>query len=150
MKIQEANKKDLKKILNLQYIAYQTEAQLLNNPNIPPLKETIEEVEKEFENGIFLKVVDDGCIIIGSVRAYSKDNSLYIGKLMVHPDFQGRGIGTKLIKEIEEICPHQRYELFSSSKSIRNIKLYEKLGYRIFKEETTPGNLKLIYLEKII
>lgn len=150
MIIQKAQKKDLQQILDLQYLAYQSEARLVNNPHIPPLKQTIDDIEKEFENGILLKVIDEDDIIIGSVRVYSQNGTSYIGKLIVHPDFQGQGIGTKLLKETEQIYSNRRYELFTSSKSTRNIKLYEKLGYRIFLEKNISDNLKFIYLEKTI
>lgn len=150
MKIQKAEDKDLQKILELQYLAYQSEARLLNNPDIPPLKQTISEVQKEFESGTILKVVDDTEAIVGSVRAYSRDGTLYISKLIVHPGLQGEGIGTSLLKEIEKVCPHQRYELFTSSKSTRNISLYERLGFRIFEEKPVSNELTFIYLEKTI
>ena len=150
MKIQKAQEIDLRKILDLQCLAYQSEARLLNNPKIPPLKQTISEVKKEFENGVFLKALDGSEAIVGSVRAYSRDGTLYIGKLIVHPDLQGQGIGTSLLKEIEKVCPHKRYELFTSSKSARNISLYERLGFRIFEEKTVSDGLTFIYLEKII
>lgn len=38
--IKRADKADLKAILELQYLAYQSEAKLFNNPDIPPLKTT--------------------------------------------------------------------------------------------------------------
>ena len=69
MIIQKAERKDLQEILDLQYLAYQSEAQLLDNPNIPPLKQTLEEFEKEFDVGTVLKVVDENYVIVGSVRA---------------------------------------------------------------------------------
>lgn len=148
MIIKKAEFYELQNILDLQYLAYQSEAKLLNNPNIPPLQQSLADIEKEYENGFVLKAVAEDGNIIGSVRAYSKNGSLYIGKLIVHPDFQGQGIGTRLLCEIEKIYPHKRYELFTSSKSVRNIRLYERLGYRIFSERMVSDDLKFIYLEK--
>lgn len=145
-----AEKKDLKEILELQYLAYQSEAKLLNNYDIPPLKQTLKEMEKEFYNGMFLKFINDNNIIIGSVRVHKKEGTSYIGKLIVHPNYQKRGIGTKLLQEIEKLCVSKRYELFTSSKSLINIKFYEKAGYKIFKEQKINENLKFIYLEKIV
>lgn|GEM_PF-1324600 len=60
------------------------------NFSIPPLKQTLNEVEQEFENGVFLNAVDDHDIIIGSVRAYAENGTLHIGKLIVHPNSQGQ------------------------------------------------------------
>lgn len=146
--IKKAQKDDLRTILELQYLAYQSEAKLFNDPNIPPLQQTLEDVEKEFEKGIVLKAIDEKNIIVGSVRAHSEKGTVYIGKLMVHPQKQKRGIGTKLLLEIEKEYPNQRYELFTSTKSIWNIRLYERLGYKIFKEVSITEELQFVYLEK--
>ena len=54
--IKKAQKEDLEKILELQYLAYQSEAKLFGNMDIPPLKQTIEEVYDEFHKGIILKI----------------------------------------------------------------------------------------------
>jgi hypothetical protein len=43
----------------------------------------------------------------------------------------------------------KRYELFTGKNSVKNIYLYEKLGYRIFKEEEISKKLSFVYLEKI-
>lgn len=57
--IKKAQKEDLKEILDLQYLAYQSEAKLFGNMEIPPLKQTIEEVYEEFQKGTILKAVDE-------------------------------------------------------------------------------------------
>ena len=139
---------DLEQILKLQYLAYQSEAKLHNNYSIPPLMQTLEDVQKEFQDGIILKATDDTGVIVGSVRGYTKDNTLYIGKLIVHPEYQGRGISTKLMQMIESQYPSHRYELFTSDKSVKNLAIYEHLGYSRFKEISVTPELKLIYLEK--
>ena len=146
--IDKAQACDLKAILELQYLAYQSEAKLFGNMDIPPLMQTIEEVCEEFQKGTVLKAVDDSGDIIGSVRAYEENGTVYIGKLMVHPKMQKQGIGTQLLLAMENEFPNHRYELFTSSKSISNIRLYERLGYKIFKEEAVSEELQFVYLEK--
>lgn len=148
MLISVAELSDLQEILDLQYLAYQSEAALLNNFSIAPLTQTLSEVEHQFENGIILKAVDEDGIIRGSVRAYVKNDTLHIGKLIVHPDFQGNGIGTALLTAIENACPQKRCELFTSDKSIKNILLYERLGYTRYKEHEDTSGLRLVYLQK--
>ncbi len=146
--IKKAQKEDLEEILKLQYLAYQSEAKLFGNMDIPPLKQTIEEVYDEFQKGTILKAVDDGGSIIGSVRAYEDGGTVYIGKLMMHPSKQGQGIGTQLLLEMEKQFPDQRYELFTSTRSEKNIALYQKLGYKIFDEEQVTEELRFVYMEK--
>ena len=79
MIITKATKEDLSEILQLQYLSYQSEAKLLNNFDIPPLKQTLQEVQNEYDNGTRLKVLDDNNRIIGSVRGYIENGTLYIG-----------------------------------------------------------------------
>lgn len=149
MKIVKAQKEDLKEILDLQYLAYQSEAALFGTKDIPPLKQTLDEVTDEYNSGVVLKMLDENNRIIGSVRAKESNDTVFIGKLMVHPDFRGNGYGTMLLKEIEEYFPKKRYELFTSTRSVSNIRLYEKLGYKIFDEKPIDDELTFVYMEKL-
>lgn len=150
MIIKKAEFSDMEEILQLQKLAYKSEAELYNDFNIPPLLQTLKEIEEEFETHVFLKVVKKGNII-GSVRASNIDSeTCYIGKLMVHPNFQNQGIGTKLMQTIEAIFKEcRRFELMTGHNSEKNLKLYEKFNYKIFKTEQLTENLSLVYLEKI-
>ena len=148
MHITKANHDDLHEILNLQYLAYKSEAKICNNPNIPPLTQTYKDIEAEFETGRFLKAVDDDGRIVASVRGHSDIDTLHISKLMVCPDLQGQGIGTMLLKEIERLYPHEKFELYTSTKSERNIKLYERAGYVKYKEQDIGDGLRFVYLRK--
>lgn len=107
MVITKANQCDLSLILELQYLAYQSEAKLLNNPNIPPLKQTLQDVQAEYQKGIVLKALDEDESILGSVRAFRDNDSVYIGKLIVHPTWQRQGIGTRVF-----IMAHHLVESF--------------------------------------
>jgi len=146
--IQKAEMDDLEEILALQKLAYQNEAKLNNDFTIPPLTQTMEEIRAEFGQVLFLKVVQDGRIV-GSVRAYEKGGTCYIGRLIVHPEYQNRGIGSSLISAIEESFNCKRFELFTSQRSERNLYLYVKLGYREFKQVALNEKVTLIFLEKL-
>lgn len=146
--IVRAKEDDLEEILDLQYLAYQSEAALFGTKDIPPLKETLEEVKEECRNGILLKMVSEDGKIIGSVRAHEKDGTAYIGKLMVHPDFRGKGYGSRLLKEIERCYINKRFELFTSTRSVDNIRLYERLGYKLFDQKAVTDELVFVYMEK--
>jgi ribosomal protein S18 acetylase RimI-like enzyme len=148
VKIEKAEREDLNEILELQYLAYQSEAALFGTNDIPPLRQTLNEVVKEYNVGIILKMVDENGIIIGSVRAKENNDTVYIGKLMVHPDYRGNGFGTKLLSEIEHLFPNKRYELFTSTRSVDNIRLYQKSGYKIFSERIENDELTFVYMEK--
>ena len=112
------------------------------------MKQTIEEVIEEFHNGIILKMVTADGNIIGSVRANKQNGTAYIGKLMVHPDFRGRGFGRTLLSEIERYFKGSRYELFTSTRSRENIKLYQKAGYEIFDKRVVKDELVFVFLKR--
>lgn len=140
---------DAEKILELQKLAFQSEALLYNDFNIEPLKQSPAEIKADFNEYLFLKAVFGGRII-GSVKGRMKDEtSCWIGRLIVHPDFQDRGIGTMLMGEIEGRFKNaKRYELATGHKSLRNIHLYEKLGFKIFKKENKSDNITFVFMEK--
>ena len=146
--IMRAKAEDLQEILKLQYLAYQSEADLFGSRDISPLKQTLDEVIDEFNCGIILKMTDDKDTIIGSVRAEERDGTVYIGKLMVHPYHRNKGYGSSLLSEIEKCFPDRRYELFTSTRSLDNIRLYRKLGYRIFARKAVNDELEFVYMEK--
>lgn len=148
-KILEASLEDAREILDLQKLAYQSEAAIWNDYSIPPLTQTVEEIRAQFGNHLFLKAVDERGRIIGSVRASCDAETCFIGKLIVHPDAQNQGLGTRLMQAIESrFQDTRRFELFTGTKSERNLYLYQKLGYRIFKQETLSETVELVYLEK--
>ena len=148
MEISRATRNDLPEILDLQYLAYQSEAELFGSNDIPPLKQTLDELTDEFNNGVILKLVAEENVIIGSVRANLKDGTAYIGKLMVHPNYRRKGLGSKLLKEIENCFPKTRYELFTSTKSLDNIRLYQNNGYEIFDQKEINDELVFVYMQK--
>ena len=149
MKIIPAQLEDMPEILQLQQLCYLSEAKIYNVYNIPPLTQTLEEIERDFSHQFFLKAVINNKIV-GSVRAYQKSETCYIGRLIVHPDYQNRKIGTKLMKEIEAIFKDsKRFELFTGDRSNKNLYLYQKMGYTPFKTEEICNGLKLLYLQKL-
>ncbi len=107
-KITRASEEDLQEILDLQHLAYQSEAALFGRQDIQPLTETLDELIEEYKAGTVLKMVGENGKIIGSVRGKEADGTLYIGKLMVHPDHQRKGYGRRLVTAIEECCPGRK------------------------------------------
>lgn len=146
MQISKARRDDLEAILNLQRAAFESEARLAGHFDIPPLLQTLQEVEQEWREGLILKAVDASGALVGSVRARLTEETAYVGKLMTRPDLQGRGIGTRLLTAIEEACSQPRLELYTGANSLRNLKFYERAGYVRFKEEELrPGVARGIF-----
>ena len=144
----ESNVEEATEILELQKQAYQIEAQIYNDYTIQPLRQTLEELKEEYKGQKVLKVQIENKIV-GSVRAYQKGDTCFLGKLIVHPSFQNKGIGTVLLLTVESLFPDaKRFELFTGSRSEKNLYLYSKNGYIVFKKESLTHNITLNYLEK--
>jgi len=148
MIIENALKKDLADILDLQKEAFTEEAKIYNDYDIPPLKETKDMIEKDFREKTFL-ISRENDKITGCVRAKMVGKTCYIGRLCVLSSFQNRGFGSILMREIEARFKAERYELFTGEKSVKNIYLYKKLGYRIFKTKKESDNVNFVFMEKI-
>ena len=149
--VEMAGKGDLEEILALQKLAFISEAILCGDFTIPPLVQTLEELKLEYSDPrkakIFLKIVQDRRIV-GSVRAFETTGTCHVSRLMVHPDYQRKGLGRRLMQAIEACYAGARFELFTGEKSIGDIIFYQKLGYQIFKTQEFAGKAGLVYLEK--
>ncbi len=149
IRIEAATEQDLEQILQLQKKSFHSQALIYNDFNLPPLVQTIEDLKEEFRLKAIYKV-ELGGNIIASIRCCIRDDTLYFEKLIVDPDFQNRGIGTKIMTDIETKYSSavDRYALFTGHKSVRNLHIYSKLGYKEISQETVSG-YNLIYMEKI-
>jgi len=159
IEVKQASVEDGGTILQLQMRAYLSEAEIYNDYGIPPLIQSFNEIKQEFSHQIFLKAIEKGkeeeeegnqtITIVGSVRAYLDRGTAYIGRLIVKPEYQNKGIGTKLMEAIEQHFKFaNRYELFTGHKSTQNLHLYQKLGYYEFKRVSVNESLTMVFLEK--
>jgi DNA/RNA-binding domain of Phe-tRNA-synthetase-like protein/ribosomal protein S18 acetylase RimI-like enzyme len=146
--IEQAAVQDAAEILTLQKLAYQSEAAIYGDYTIPPLTQSLDSMVTQFQHDMVLKAVLDGKIV-GSVRGYLQDGTCYIGRLIVHPDFQNRGLGTRLMREIEaRFGQAERCELFTGENSLKDLHIYHKLGYQPVRREQLTERVRLVYLEK--
>jgi len=146
--INRANQKDIPEILSLQKIAYRSEAELYGSDSVPALGQTMEEISADFDRMIFLKAVANGKIV-GSIRGCRDGDTAHISRVAVHPYFQGKGLATKLIRQIEhEVGDVRIYEAFTGHQSLRNLHLYEKMGYKQVRTEPFTPTVNWVYLQK--
>ncbi len=87
---------------------------------------------------LFLVSELDGKIVGYVCGVVRKDGYGHIVSICVDPNYRGRGIGRRLMEEIErvfrelfDIC---RYRLEVRVSNVPAIKLYEKLGFKIVKK----------------
>jgi N-acetylglutamate synthase-like GNAT family acetyltransferase len=146
--INRANQNDIPEILALQKIAYRSQAEIYGDDSVPALGQTLDQITAEFEKTIFIKAVVNGKII-GSIRGRIEGDVAHISRVVVHPYFQGKGLGTRLIKQVEQELGDVRvFEAFTGHQSAQNLHLYGKLGYREVRTEPFTSTVNWVYLQK--
>ncbi|MBN1470485.1 MAG: GNAT family N-acetyltransferase [Syntrophaceae bacterium] len=129
-------KEDLTIILDIQKKAFGEVAKAFNLESMPQIEQTMESLEDEFINCTILKASILNTVV-GSVRAYNDNDTCFISRLIVLPEFQNQGIGKALMNAIEYRFRNvvKRYELFTGVRDSRNLYLYNQLGYKSYKTE---------------
>ena len=146
--IQQASVEDADEILALQKLAYRSEARLYGDWSIAPLTQTLDQLRRQFSDPIILKACADGRIG-GSARGVLRDGVCQVGRVIVHPDVQRRGIGSALLRAIEKAFPQaETFELFTGHLSEGNIRLYRRLGYEVGRTQQVSDSLTLVFLNK--
>ena len=146
--IMKAHVDDCSAILELQRLAYAAEARLYGDWSLPPLTQTFESLLEEIHTREILKACL-GSEIIGSVRARIAGQRVQIGRLIVHPGWRGRGLGSRLLADMERSFPDAEvFELFTGSKSESNLRFYARHGYRVSRTERLSDKVSLTFLEK--
>ena len=87
-----------------------------------------EEVERLVREAHRIVGVYDGERQVGFARAFTDGTSLvYLADVYVLPEFQGRGIGTELVREIVEHGPHAHLRWILHTRDAHG--LYRKFGF---------------------
>ncbi|HYO34911.1 MAG TPA: GNAT family N-acetyltransferase [Geodermatophilus sp.] len=86
-----------------------------------------------------------GSRLVGAVRAHERDGVLHVGRLIVAPDLQGRGVGTRLLAA-ERTTRLVRAPLFTGARSTADLRLYRRHGYVDAHRETVRRGLEPVHL----
>ena len=148
MKITRGDIHDVPELYRLQLLAFESEAEMIGSRNVPALLETEAENAADFKNWDVLKIVNDHGEIIAAIRYRLLKDMIEVGRLMVHPAYRRQGLAGRLLSEVDKKYPDRTKELYTCTKSWTNIRLYEKMGYRAFKEKTEDSGLSFVYMRK--
>lgn len=104
-------------------------------------QETLESVQHKIETGDgFFALLDDH--IAGSVLVEFQTDHIYVGRLAVLPDFQGKGIARALMAAVEDLA--QQHQITRIEVAVRlvltpNRAMFAHLGFREISYETHDG-----------
>ncbi|CAN5920813.1 GNAT family N-acetyltransferase [soil metagenome] len=142
---------DADEIIALQRAAYRIEAERYDDFGLPPLTETPTDLVAALDTHTVLVARRHDGAVVGTARARIRGDTAHIARLSVRPDLHGHGIGRQLLRAIEQAtAPVRRYELFTGHRSDRNLRMYERAGYRRVRNAPQSDAVVLIYLEKLV
>ncbi|MFF3754274.1 GNAT family N-acetyltransferase [Streptomyces sp. NPDC002018] len=147
-----ASAQDAEHILKLQYLCYQSEAELYGDYTIEPLTQTLDDLKAEIDRGYCL-VARLGDEVVASVRgSVDATGTARIAKLIVHPRLRHHGLGGRLLDAIEAHFAAEpaakRFQLFTGHRSEGNLRLYRSRGYATVSTEQIAPRLRLVTMEK--
>ena len=126
---------DAGELLTLQRACWVQEAVANDDlPGIPALHESLADVQDSIESWATWVVRSEGRLI-GAVRGrLDEDGTTWdIGRVMVAPDLQGRGLGRVLLEHVEATADPRAttFSLFTGALSTDNQRMYKRAGYRV-------------------
>lgn len=149
--IKEINIRDedtAKRVLSLQREAYRIEAELIGSMDIPPLKESLQELMACEEKFVGLFEQEE---LIG-VTSYKVENGqLDIHRLMVKPGHLRKGIARKLLNYLEKAIPDVHEIIVSTgAANLPAVQLYQKLGFKKTGEQMKKEGITLVHFKKFV
>ncbi|MFK0240925.1 GNAT family N-acetyltransferase [Microbacterium sp. NPDC090281] len=138
---------DAGEVLTVQRAAFVSEAAIYGSVDMPPLTQTLTELEAELrsESGLTARIHGR---LVGAIRYVVRDGLLLTGRIAIAPDMQGEGIGKLLLESAEKESGADVAELFTGSLSEANIRLYESCGYKEHERVPDGDGTEQVFLRK--
>ena len=82
---------------------------------------------------------------IGATNFFEENNEYVVGLVLIHPDYRGKGIATKIINDYINIARNNNNKSIRLSTYKYNPakKLYERLGFKQYDEDDTKSYLRI-------
>ena len=140
---------DAGEALTVQRAAFVSEARVYGTAEIPPLTETLEQLRHEIGTTITIGAFV-GHRLVGSARLTVDGPIGWISRVAVAPDQQGRGIGGRVLEQVEAAAPPtvSTFQLCAGGESDANLAMYERRGYREFERRVDAAGVELVCMQK--
>ena len=124
-------------VIRLQRGAYRIESDLIGSDEIPPLRETPDDLRNCGEE--FLGALVDG-LLVGAISWRFSDGTIDIHRLVVEPGWHRRGIGTALLRRVLATEPAaDRAIVQTGAKNHPAATLYLREGFALVEEVKLAG-----------
>lgn len=131
----------LQKCMELAYSSYQ---ERMNGKRLPPMDIDYALEIRDYPTWV---TEDNGKIVGGLIMMFENDYAS-LANIAVHPEFQGKGLGTALMEFAETIAKEKNYTTMRLATHIlltENLSLYLHLGWKEIQRDDTR-----VYMQKDI
>jgi GNAT superfamily N-acetyltransferase len=90
-------------------------------------------------------------LLVALIETVDEGDQLLVENVAVSTEFQGRGLGSRLMAHAEDIARqlgHRRIRLYTNQRFTENIRLYSRLGYVIDSEQDFGGGTIRVNMSK--
>ena len=99
-----------------------------------------------FEHSLKILGAHDGEKLVGIIRAVGDGYSiLFIQDLLVLPQYQRKGIGTKLLKSLLDLYPDVYQTQLVTDRTEKTVSFYKSCGFLPYQEIGCEGFIKIKY-----
>ena len=108
---------------------------------LPQGMDQLDKHRSAIQTGLYHKVEHDGELVGGILFSVQSEHQMCVEVFFIHPDAQGKQIGSAVLDQIESMYPHvTTWTLVTPDREYRNHHFYEKQGYRKVGEFTPDPN----------
>jgi tRNA (guanine37-N1)-methyltransferase len=133
---------DAGELYTLQRACWLQEMEANPGVEIPALRESLDDVRRGLgEWTVRVAREPSSGRLVGAVRGrLDRHGEWDIGRIMVAPDLQGRGLGRALLELVQDLAPAEvtTYVLFTGAGSTDNLRMYKKAGFRLRPDRKAP------------
>ncbi|MEI2663033.1 GNAT family N-acetyltransferase [Rossellomorea sp. LJF3] len=139
VKIEKANIEDALILTGLKKNVFDTEKEkwlrgqdgIVDHNIQPPGYDSIEMTKYMIRELNYFKILYEGLLVGGLILTVVGKRHGRVDRIFVDPLYQGKGIGTMVMKRMETEYPEvMTWELETSSRQLNNHRFYEKMGYK--------------------
>ena len=127
--------------------AYSVRIQGMNRQHHISLREEFD--EHDTDGTKYIVLLDDG-YPVATCRFYEESNdSVVLGRVVVLPEYRGRGLGVRTVEEAEKWIEELGYRHILIDSRVEAVSFYEKLGYLHSDDNIVKsGNFDCIRMER--
>lgn len=131
LRVEPATDADVEAMVEVQIASFESDALLYPGVEVggPPGYNSAEHLRACLGERACYKLLLDGALVGVMIVIDEGDGHVHLDVIAIHPDQQGRGVGTAAMAFLERAHPAERYTLDTPSYALRNHHFYEKLGY---------------------